>query len=117
MVFHQDPGGPATRYLGDRLLARKAHALGKPGWEPVGGRGQLRFRAARGPWTLGVAPHGREADTPRVDLEVKVVCDFLVNRHPAAPCLPAAAEIREALATLWPEGREFMQCLDESGAR
>ncbi len=105
MVFNQDTGQSATRYLGKRLF--DYGLLGKEGWNLLGGRGQLIFRDDVGQWTITVEPRFGEESTSRFFLSL--------NLHKDEQRLPTEGEITDSLKEIWQEALAFIDRLDKRG--
>lgn len=105
MVFDQDTGQPASRYIAERLFDY-GH-LGKNGWELSGGRGQLIFRDDDGQWTITVEPRFGDEATSRLFLSL--------NLHKDEQRMPLGEEIKVALEQILQESQDFLNRLDRCG--
>lgn len=105
MVFNQDSGEPASRYLSDRLFS--SQQLGSEGWELVGGSGKFIFNDGGIRWTFDVEPRFNDENESRVFLRV--------NLHKSENRLPDKEEIQSSLEKAWDEISGFVDRLDRSG--
>ena len=104
VIFNQDSGDPAIRYLGGRLFGH-SFPRGKP-WDLSGGSGQLIFTDGTRRWTFSVRPRSEDERESRVALGL--------NLHLNQQNLPNKVEIRNSLEEVWTEANEFMKRLDEN---
>ena len=105
VVFNQDSGNPASRYLSDRLFSSKQ--LGSEDWELVGGSGKFIFNDGGTRWTFDVEPRFNVENESRVFLRV--------NLHKSENRVPDKEEIQGSLEKAWDEIHNFMDRLDRSG--
>ena len=83
MVYRQESGENAYRYLGQRLFPGDAFA--DQGWSPAGGAGKLAYESLDGRWECIVEPRFRARDTDKVFL--------LLNLHKEQSAMPSREEI------------------------
>ena len=105
MVFGQDTGLPAVRYIGERLIG--PDHLGESGWELTGGAGRVSFNSAGGRRNFVVEPRFGDEETSRLFLSV--------NLHQQETNLPEQDEITKTLESLWSEAIAFVERLDQRG--
>lgn len=105
LVFNQDSGKPASRYLSDRLFSSKQ--IGNEEWELIGGSGKFIFNDGGTRWTFNVEPRFNDENESRVFLKV--------NLHKSEKQLPDKEEIQNSLAKAWDEIHNFVDSLDRSG--
>ena len=105
MVFNQDSGKPASRYLSDRLFS--SEQFGSEDWELVGGSGKFIFNDDGIRWTFNVEPRFNDENESRVFLRV--------NLHKSENRLPDKEEIQSSLERAWDEISGFMDRIDRSG--
>ena len=105
MVFDQDSGNPASRYLSDRLFS--SQQIGNEDWELIGGSGKFIFNDGGTRWTFDVEPRFNVENESRVFLRV--------NLHKSENRLPDKEEIQGSLEKAWDEIHNFMDRLDRSG--
>lgn len=105
MVFEQDSGYSAIRYLGDRLFT--GNALGEESWGLFGGTGRLIFDNATERRMLAIEPrYGSDATT-------RVFLNFNLHKNEART--PSEEEIKDSLERAWLEACAFMERLDQQG--
>ena len=105
MVFDQDTGLSASRYIAERLFDYSL--LGKNSWDLSGGRGQLVFQGDGGQWTITVEPRFGDETTSRLFLSL--------NLHKDEQRMPLGKEIRGTLEEILQESQDFLNRLDRSG--
>ena len=105
LVFEQNSGRSAERYLGGRLF--KHRDLGGEEWPLWGGSGTMVFGNSRKRKSFNVAPRLGDDKTTRVLVEA--------NYHVADGKIPQETEIGESLATIWRDTIGIMELIDEEG--
>ena len=105
LIFEQDSGQPAGRYLGERLF--DYGALGDDAWPLWGGAGRIVF--GNSPERRMFTAESRFGDdqTTRVFLSA--------NLHLEGVRIPNEDEVRESLQTIWGDAHRFMERLDQKG--
>lgn len=106
LVFSQDSGQPAIRYIGNRVFG--SLSIDEPGRNLIGGVGQLIFADAAGRWTITVEPRSGDPDTSRVFLKL--------NLHKQEQRFPDESEIQETLEQVQQEAQAFMERLEGAAA-
>ena len=102
LVFNQDSGQPAIRYIGNRVFGNLS--IDEPGRNLIGGVGQLIFADAAGRWTITVEPRSGDPDTSRVFLKL--------NLHKQEQRFPDESEIQETLEQVQQGAQAFMERLE-----
>ena len=105
LVFEQNSGRSAERYLGGRLF--KHRELGGKEWPLWGGFGTMVFGNSRKRKSFNVAPRLEDDKTTRVLVEA--------NYHVGDGNIPQETEISESLATIWRDTIGIMELIDEEG--
>ena len=107
LVYDQDSGQPADRYLGSRLFG--ASQLGKQEWTLAGGTGNIVFTDEDGlrRWTVNVRPRSANPPNTRVALSV--------NLHYREERIPSGQQLQIALEELWDEAHALVGRLDQLG--
>ena len=104
LVYDQDSGLPAVRYLADRLFA--AEISSNEGWQLIGGAGRLVFEDENGkPRNITIEP--------RFDDRAPTKISMILNVHENEQRLPAEDEIKNSLEETWRQAHEFVNRLDE----
>ena len=103
LVYDQDSGLPAVRYLADRLFA--AEISGNEGWQLIGGAGRLVFDEDGKPRSITIEP--------RFDDRAATKISMSLNVHENEQRLPDEGEIKDALEETWRQAHEFVNRLDE----
>ena len=102
LVFEQDSGRSAERYLGERLF--KHGKLDDDVWPLWGGSGTMVFGSSRERKSFTVAPRLDDEKTTRVFVEA--------NYHMAGGQTPLEAGISESLAIIWRDAFRVMELVD-----
>lgn len=102
MVYRQDSGENAHRYLGQRLFGGDAFAA--QGWSVDGGAGRLNYESPDGRWEFIVEPRFRARDTDKVFL--------LLNLHRELPGMPSREDIVASFKLLWDQAHELGHRID-----
>lgn len=105
LVFEQNSGRSAERYLGGRLF--KHREFGGEEWLLWGGFGTMVFGHSRKRQSFNVAPRLEDDKTTRVLVEA--------NYHVSDGNIPQETEIRESLAMIWRNTIGIMELIDEEG--
>ena len=105
LVFEQNSGRSAERYLGGRLF--KHRELGGKEWPLWGGSGTMVFGNSQRRKSFNVAPRLEDNKTTRVLVEA--------NYHVGDGIIPQETEIGESLATIWRDTIGIMELIDEEG--
>ena len=106
LIFEQDSGQPAGRYLGERLFDYSA--LEKEAWPLLGGAGRIVFGSSQESRMFTADSRFGEDQTTRVFISA--------NLHLAGARIPNEGEVRESLQTIWGDAHRFMERLDQKGA-
>lgn len=103
LVYDQDSGLPAVRYLADRLFAPEISS--NEGWRLIGGAGRLVFEDEDGkPRNITIEP--------RFDDRAPTKISMILNVHENEQRLPDAGEIKNSLEETWRQAHEFVNRLD-----
>lgn len=102
LVFEQNSGRSAERYLGSRLFKRRD--LGGEEWPIFGGSGTMIFGSSQKRKSFRMAPRLEDDKTTRVLVEA--------NYHVGDGRTPTEAEINESLTTLWADTIRAMELVD-----
>ena len=102
LVFEQDSGRSAERYLGERLF--KHGKLDDDAWPLWGGSGTMVFGSSRERKSFTVAPRLDDEKTTRVFVKA--------NYHVAGGQTPLEAGISESLAIIWRDAFRVMELVD-----
>ena len=105
LVFEQNSGRSAERYLGGRLF--KHRELGGEEWPLWGGSGTMVFGNSRKRKSFSLSPRLEDDKTTRVLVEA--------NYHVGDGLTPQETEIIESLATIWRDAIGIMELIDEEG--
>ena len=105
LVFEQNSGRSAERYLGGRLF--KHRELGGEEWPLWGGFGTMVFGHSRKRKSFNVTPRLKDDKTTRVLVEA--------NFHVGDGKIPLVTEISESLAMIWRDTIGIMELIDEEG--
>ena len=105
LVFEQNSGRSAERYLGGRLF--KHRELGGMEWPLWGGSGTMVFGNSRKRKSFNLAPRLEDDKTTRVLVEA--------NYHVGDGIIPQETEISESLATIWRDTIGIMELIDAEG--
>ena len=105
LVYEQDTGLPAFRYLASHLFAD--HLLGSEGWHLVGGSGRVVFGDNEKTWTIAIEPRFNDPDTTRLFLSL--------NMHINKSQSPSEKEITMAIEEALTQAYSFMVRLDARG--
>ena len=105
LVFEQNSGRSAERYLGERLFKRRD--LGDKNWPLWGGFGTMIFGDSQKRKSFNLAPRIEDGKTTRVLVEA--------NYHVGDGLTPQRTEIGESLATIWKDSFKIMEFIDEEG--
>lgn len=103
LVYDQDSGLPAVRYLADRLFAPEISR--NEGWRLVGGAGRLVFDEGGKPRNITVEPRLNDPSTTKIFMSLNV--------HENDQRLPDAGEIKKSLEETWGQAHEFVNRLDD----
>lgn len=102
LVFEQDSGRAAERYLGERLF--RHGKLDDDEWPLWGGSGTMVFGSSRERKSFTVAPRLDDEKTTRVFVEA--------NYHVAGGYTPSETGISESLAIIWRDAFRVMELVD-----
>ncbi|MYC34109.1 MAG: hypothetical protein F4X64_13160 [Chloroflexi bacterium] len=102
LVFEQDSGRSAERYLGERLF--RHGKLDDDDWPLWGGSGTMVFGSSQERKSFTVAPRLDDEKTTRVFVEA--------NYHVAGGQTPLEAVMSESLATIWKDAFRVMELVD-----
>ena len=105
LVFEQNSGRTAERYLGGRLF--KHNEFGGEEWPLWGGFGTMVFGNSRKRKSFCITPRLDDDKTTRVSVEA--------NYHVGDGQIPRETEICESLATIWKDTLGIMELIDEEG--
>ena len=105
LVFEQNSGRSAERYLGGRLFKRRE--FGDKEWPLWGGFGTMVFGDSRKRKSFSAAPWTEDEKTTRVLVEA--------NYHVGDGIIPQQTEIGESLAMIWSDTIGIMKLIDEEG--
>lgn len=106
IIFEQDSGQPAGRYLGERLFDH--NAFEEEPWPLLGGAGRIVFGDSQESRMFTAESRFGEDQTTRVFISA--------NLHFAGVRIPHEDEVRESLQTIWGDAHRFMERLDRKGA-
>ncbi len=102
MVYEQDSGETADKYLSQRLF--RANDLAAQGWDAVGGGGRLTYEASDERWEFVAEPRYRSRDTHKVFLAL--------NLHKEQPVIPEQSDIATTLERVWNEACALSDRID-----
>ena len=102
LVFEQDSGRSAERYLGERLF--RHGKLDGDDWPLWGGSGTMVFGSSRERKSFTVAPRLDDEKTTRVLVEA--------NYHVVGGQTPLEAGMSESLAIVWKDAFRVMELVD-----
>ena len=105
LVFEQNSGRIAERYLGGRLFRHRE--LGGKEWPLWGGFGTMVFGDSQKRKSFNVAPRLEDDKTTKVLVEA--------NYHVGDKRIPQEAEICESLAMIWRDTIGIMELIDVEG--
>ena len=107
LVYDQDSGQSAERYLGSRLFGTLQ--IGKQDWALAGGTGNIVFTDGAGHrrWTVNVRPRSANPPNTRVALSM--------NLHYSEGRIPSVQQLQNALEELWEEAHALVGRLDQLG--
>ena len=103
LVFEQDSGRSAERYLGGRLF--KHRELGSNDWPLWGGSGTMVFGNSQNRKSFRVMPRLDDENTTRISVAV--------NHHVGVRQTPGETEICESLVTIWRDAIRVMELIDK----
>ena len=106
LVFEQDSGQPAGRYLGERLFDYSA--LGEGASPLLGGAGRIVFGDSQERRMFTAESRFGDDQTTRVFVSA--------NLHLEGVRIPNESEVRESLQTIWGDAHKFMERLDQKEA-
>ena len=106
VIFEQDSGQPAGRYLGERLFNQ--NAFQGEAWPLLGGAGRIVFGNSQESRMFTAESRFGEDQTTRVFISA--------NLHLAGVRIPNEGEVKESLQTIWGDAHRFMERLDQKGA-
>ena len=106
LIFEQDSGQPAGRFLGERLF--DYGGLGEDAWPLWGGAGRIVFGNSQERRMFTTESRFGDDQTTRVYLTA--------NLHMESVRIPDEGEVRESLQTIWGDAHRFMERLDQKGA-
>lgn len=106
LVFDQDSGRSAERYLGERLFTHKE--LGSEAWPLWGGSGRMVFGHSQERKSFTIAPRLDDERTTRVHVTA--------NFHVENGRVPSEVAISESLATIWKDSHRVMELIDQGAA-
>ena len=104
LVYDQDSGQSALRYLRDRLFP--SYLFRDVGWQLIGGAGILDFRGDGDSWKAKIEPRLNDPGATRIFLGL--------NLHKQETNLPNEDDIRASLGKIWEQAQKFAERLDES---
>ena len=102
LVFEQNSGRSAERYLGSRLFKHRDLSGGE--WSIWGGSGTMIFGSSQKRKSFRMAPRLEDDKTTRVFVEA--------NYHVGDGLTPTEAEINESLTTIWIDTIRAMELVD-----
>ncbi len=103
LVFDQDDGISAFRYIGDRLFNID---IWNDGWQISGGSGRMIFVDSNEKrWTVAIEPRFNDENSSRVFLSL--------NLHQDKQCVPAQEEMEDSLREIWDQAHKFVRWLDK----
>ena len=105
LIFEQDSGQPAPRYLGERLFDYST--LEDEAWPLLGGAGRIVFGNSQESRMFTAESRFGEDQTTRVFVSA--------NLQVAGVRIPDEGEVREYLQTIWGDAHRFMERLDQKG--
>ena len=102
LVYDQDSGLSAFRYLADRLFT--SGSFGPEGGQFIGGAGRLIYEGNGKRWTIAIEPRFNDNETTRIFLTL--------NLHRGEQRLPDEEEINVSLKEAWEQAHSFAERLD-----
>lgn len=102
LVYHQDSGLPAAKYLSNRIF--RNDFPGSDSWNLHGGSAKITFSNEARYWNVTIEPRFNDPETSRVFLAL--------NLHRPDQRLPEEREIRDSLEETWDEAMKFVKHLD-----
>lgn len=102
LVFEQDSGQSAERYLGQRLFIHKE--LGSKEWPLWGGDGRMVFGHSQKRKSFTITPRQDDEQTTRLYVEA--------NYHVADGRIPCETEINKSLVTIWEDAHKMVERID-----
>ena len=104
LVYEQNSGLPALRYLGERLF--QSALFSDIGWESMGGSGKLNFMDDEERWQVLIEPRLNDAETTKIFLSL--------NLHKQEQTLPTEENIQDSLKKIEEQAQRFINLLDKS---
>ena len=102
LVYDQDSGLSASRYLADRLFTPGSFVI--EGGQFIGGAGRLIYEGSGKRWTIAIEPRFNDNETTRIFLTL--------NLHRGEQRLPDEEEISASLQEAWEQAHSFAKRLD-----
>ena len=102
MVYSNESGEDAGRYLGRRIFAPPVFV--PKGWSSVGGYGKLNFQDGVRQWAITLEPRLQDPNTSKVFLDI--------NLHVPEAGLPQEDEMGTQLRTLWERAHSLIEAID-----
>ena len=105
LVYDQDSGQLAAKYLADRLFSNDIPH--RKEWQLVGGASRMVYKEGANQWQITVEPRFNDPTTTKIFLTV--------NLHKDKNVPPEQCEIRDSLQEAWQQARMFVCLLDKGG--
>ena len=102
LVFNQDSGHPAIKYISDRFLSSKFAGDDRPLF--IGGSGKLIFQYPNYKSTYTLEPRRGDLQTQKVFLEI--------NKHFEHDRYPSGESLLQELQSLWCGAHDFVNRID-----
>lgn len=102
MVYSDESGEDALRYLGRRIFAPPAFV--PEGWTSLGGQGKLKFEDGPRQWTITLEPRLQVPNTQKVFLDINV--------HVPEAGSPGEDEMAAQLRMLWDRAHTLIEAID-----
>ena len=102
MVYDQDSGEDALRYLGRRLFHPEGSLDER--WEPSGGFGRMVFREGDWTWRVGLEPRLQATDTTKVYLDL--------NLNIPEARLPETDDVTALMREQWYRAHALIETID-----
>ena len=102
MVYHDESGEDALRYLGRRIFAPPSFV--PEGWSSFGAQGKLRFQDGDRQWTVTLEPRLQVPKTQKVFLDI--------NLHVPEARIPQEDEMETHLRALWEQAHTLIEAID-----
>ena len=104
LVYEQDTGLSAFRYLAERLF--RSAPITRTEWQLIGGSAKLHFQGNQELWNVTIEPRFQDHTTNRIFLSL--------NLHRSLQSLPNQHEIKASLNEAWNQAVGFVMQLDEA---